>query len=268
MKAPELTAARAVSIRGDVVVKVQEPASSRRERLRTLAGLEVARFTGLFVVPEILSFDDARGEIIFQRLDLTPLRQTLSDPARSIELVGRAARALAAIHSHMETIEGATRACTGGLSAGAERTAVPLHGDFGMRNVFYLAASDSLAIIDWFNADWIGFDADLGPPEIDIAVFLMSLFHRRVFGPWRISRHHDVARHFLEVYSSDSAQELSLEALAGIVAASTPRFNEQTRRRKGNLRALVYRRNMMDLQTFLHRLSERRIGGQNRRLTG
>src|SRR5687768_13270499 len=55
---------RAVSTRGDVVVKVQDPEASRRERLRTLAGGMVARQTGLFVVPEIVSFDDARGEIV------------------------------------------------------------------------------------------------------------------------------------------------------------------------------------------------------------
>jgi hypothetical protein len=256
------SAARSVSVRGDTVVKIQEPGASRRERLRTLAGREVGRRTGLFVVPEILSFDDAGGQIVFERLSLTWLREAISDPSRSIELVGRAAAALAAIHGHMESTEGATVASPAGTRP------VPLHGDFGMRNVFHLPDSDDIAIIDWSNADWIGFDADLGPPEVDVAVFLMSLFHRRAFGPWPISRRHDVARHFLATYSSASPYGLDLDFLGEVVAASTPSFNRQTRRRKGALRALGYRYNMLDLHLFLRRLSGQRFAGPRDRRTG
>jgi hypothetical protein len=252
---PASSAARSVLVRDDMVVKIQEPRASRRERLRTLAGREVGQRTGLFIVPEILSFDDVSGKIIFERLRLTWLREALSDPARSLELVSRAAAALAAIHGQMESPDGAFASSAGGRSTGPERSPVPLHGDFGMRNVFYLRASDRIAIIDWSNADWIDFDADLGPPEVDIAVFLMSLFQRRVFGRWPISRRHDVARHFLATYSSASPHGLDIDILGGIVAATSPRFNQQTRRRKGTLLALGYRHNMLDLSLFLRRLS-------------
>jgi tRNA A-37 threonylcarbamoyl transferase component Bud32 len=255
-------------VRDDTVVKIQEPGASRRERLRTLAGREVGRRTGLFVVPEILSFDDARGEIIFERLRLTWLREALSDPARSMELVGRAAAALAAIHGHMESPDGATTGSGGATGRGTQRDLVPLHGDFGMRNVFCLPHSDGIAIIDWSNAEWIGFDADLGPAEIDVAVFLMSLFQRRVFGPWRISRRHDVACHFLTTYSSASPHGLDLDILAEIVAASTPRFNRQTRRRTGTFLALGYRHNMVDLRLFLRRLSGQRFPRRSDQRTG
>jgi hypothetical protein len=258
---------RSVSVRGDAVVKIQEPGASRRERLRTLAGGEVGRRTGLFVVPQILSYDDASGQIVFERLSLTWLREALSDPAKSMELVGRAAAALAAIHEHMESPDGAA-ATSGGIGTRPKRRPVPLHGDYGMRNVFYLPASDGIAIIDWSNADWIEFDADLGPPEIDVAVFLMSLFHRRAFGPWPISRRHDVARHFLASYSSASPYGLDVDVLGGIVAASTPSFNEQTRRLKGTLRALGYRHNMLDLHFFLRRLSGQCFAGPSDRRTG
>jgi SAM-dependent methyltransferase len=246
-------------VRDDIVIKIQEPGASRRERLRTLAGREVGQRTGLFVVPEILSFDDASGKITFERLRLTWLREALSDPARSMELVGRAAAALAAIHGHMESPDGAIASSPGGMGTGPKRDPVPLHGDFGMRNVFCLPDSDRLAIIDWSNAGWIGFDADLGPAEIDVAVFLMSLFQRRVFGPWPIPRRHDVARHFLTTYSSASPHGLDLAILGEIVAASTPGFNRQTRRRKGTFLALGYRHNMVDLRLFLLLLSGQRF---------
>jgi hypothetical protein len=268
VRSPVPSAARSVSVRVDTVVKIQEPGASRKERLRTLAGREVGRRTGLFVVPEILSFDDASGQITFERLNLTWMRQALSDPSRSMELVGRAAAALAAIHGQMESTDEATVVSVGGTGSGPKRSPVPLHGDFGMRNVFYLPASDDIAIIDWSNAGWIGFDADLGPPEIDVAVFLMSLFHRRAFGPWPISRRHAVARHFLATYSSASPYGVDLGILGGIVAASTPSFNQQTRRKKGTLRALGYRHNMLDLHLFLRRVSGQCFAGPSDRRTG
>ena len=246
---------RAVSLQGDVIVKIQEPAASRRERLRTLAGTKVGQQTGLFVVPEIVSFDDARGEIVFERLHLVGLQEALSDRARSMELVGRAAGALAAIHARMESSETATRTNAGTMGISPHREIVPLHGDFGVTNVLYLPNSDRIAIIDWANAAWIGIDADLGAPEFDVAVFLMSLFHRRLFGPWPIARRHAVARHFLASYASASRYGLDLDSLTAIVAATTPRFNQQVRRLKGSLRALAYRHNMLDLYFFLRRLS-------------
>jgi hypothetical protein len=154
------------------------------------------------------------------------------------------------------------------MGTGPTREPVPLHGDFGMRNVFCLPDSDRIAIIDWSNAGWIEFDADLGPAEIDVAVFLMSLFQRRVFGPWPISRRHDVACHFLTAYSSASPHGLDLDILGEIVATNTPGFNRQTRRRKGIFLALGYRHNMVDLRLFLRRLSGQRFPRRSDQRTG
>lgn len=249
------TGGRAVSVQGDVVIKVQRPEASRRERLRTLAGQEVAQRTGLFVVPRIVSFDDSRGEIVFERLQMTALRPALSELGRSMELVERAAGALAAIHGQLKSRDGASRIYAGDMGIGPARDPVPLHGDFGMRNIFYLPVSDGLAVIDWANAHWMGVDADLGAPEIDVAVFLMSLFHRRPFGPWPVSRRHELARRFLATYASASPHGLNISALRAVVAATTPRFNQQVYRSKGILRALGYRHSMIDLDFFLRRLS-------------
>jgi hypothetical protein len=256
---PASAKVRTVSVRGDKIVKIQEAGASRRERLRTLAGHEVGSRTGLFVVPEIVSFDDSRGEIIFERLSLTGIREALSDSKKSMGLAGRVAAALAAIHQLMEPIEGAVKIppdCPGGEP---RRNSVPLHGDFGIRNVFHLTDSDRIAIIDWSNSDWMGIDADLGAPEIDVAVFLMSLFRRRPFGRWPISRLHDVARHFLTTYSSASPHGLDIETLRRIVRANTTAFNQENRRRKGWFRALGYSHNMPDLAFFLRRFSGSRF---------
>jgi hypothetical protein len=256
-----VTSTRSVSLRDNMVVKVQEPSASRRERLRTLAGRKVGQETGLFVVPEIVSFDDARGEIVFERLHLTKLREVLSDRGRGMEVLGRAAKVLAAIHGRMEPGEGARRTLAGAPGGSARRDLVPLHGDFVVFNILFLPASDRMVVIDWANADWIGVDADLGAPEIDIAVFLISLFHRRAFGPWPVAGRHEVARHFLTTYETASPYGLDIGCLRAIVAAITPSFIQQTRRARGRLRALGYRHGMVDLDLFLRRLSRKGLPG-------
>lgn len=262
------TGRRAVLVEDDTVVKIQEPSASRRERLRTQAGREVGLQTGLFLVPEVVSYDDARGKIVFERLRLTGIRQALSDRTRGMELAGRAAGVLAAIHRQMELSEEFGPSAPDGVKIGLERESVPLHGDFGMRNIFCTPGSDRIVVIDWANADWIGIDADRGAPEIDIAVFLISLFHRRVFGPWAISQRHEMARHFLATYASASPHGLDLETLRAIVAMTRPSFNRRTRRRKGRLRALAYRHSMLDLEFFIRRLSQRDLAGRSDRQRG
>jgi hypothetical protein len=246
---------RAVSVQENVVIKVQQPEASRRERLRTLAGQDVAQQTGLFVVPRIVSFDDSSGEIVFERLELMEMRRALSSLDRSLELVERAAGALAAIHRYLKPYRHAVSINAGEVGPSPAGDRVSIHGDFGMRNVFYIPGSDGLAIIDWSNAHWMGVDADIAEPEIDVAVFILSLFHRRPFGPWRVAHRHKVARHFLATYAAASPHGLSLTTLRQVVAASIPRFNRQVYRSKGILRALAYRYSMIDLKFFLSRLS-------------
>jgi hypothetical protein len=258
----------AVSIRDDVIVKTQERGASQRERLRTLAGRTVGEQTGLFVVPQIVAFDDARGEIVFERLPVVGLQAALSEPDRSVEIVGRAARALAAIHGRMELGKTATATYPGAMGISQHRNLVPLHGDFAITNVLYLPALDRIAIIDWANAVWIGVDADLGAPEIDIAVFLTSLFHRRLFSPWSIPRRHELARHFLAKYASASPHGLDIGALSAIVATTTPTFIQLTRRLRGSFRAMAYRHAMIDLELFVRRLSRDGLAGLRERHTG
>jgi Phosphotransferase enzyme family len=234
-------------------VKTQPPAESQRERLRTEAGGEVGRKTGLFTVPRILAFDDALGQITFERLRLENVRHLLSNGQQGPELLEHTGRALAAIHGGMKITDAATT--QGDLGTDPNRQPVPLHGDFGIRNVFWLPESGSLAIIDWSNADWTGFTGDLGPPEIDLAVFLISLFHRRIFGPWPLRQRHLLAGRFLAAYSESAPHGFDPATLRRVVTGMTPAFNRLTRERKGRLHALGSRHALVDLHWFLGRLS-------------
>jgi hypothetical protein len=86
-------------------------------------------------------------------------------------------------------------------------------------------------------------------------VFLISLFHRRVFASRPVARRNEVTRHFLATYASASPHGLDLGTLRAVVAAATPAFVRLTRRLRGNLRALGYRHAMIDLNFFLRRLA-------------
>jgi tRNA A-37 threonylcarbamoyl transferase component Bud32 len=233
---------RAVLVGDSVVVKTQETTTSRRERIRTQAASLVAEQTGLFVVPKIISFDDAQGQIVFERLPITGLHEILRDRDQGLVMMQRMAEALAATHGRMV------------ISETAPKGWVPLHGDFALTNVLHLPGADRLAIIDWANAEWTGFDGDYGPPELDVAVFLTSLFHRRAFYPRQVASRHEVARHFLATYASRSPHGLDLAALRSIVTGIMPAFIRLTRRLRGPLRALAYRHSMIDLELFLRRL--------------
>ena len=250
---------RAVQLQGSVVTKTQEPGASRRERFRTLAGRKVGQDTGLFVVPDIVSFDDARGVIVFEHLQLTRLRDALSDPVTGMQLAEGAAHALAAIHSRMLP-ELATP--TNGNGTPTRRNLVPLHGDFGIANVLYHAPDARLAIIDWSNAEWTGVKGDLAPPETDVAVFLSSLFHRRAFDGTRVSGRHQVARHFLAAYAESGPYGLDLDSLCRTVMATGPAFAALTRRLKGPIRSLVYQYGAVDLRRFLRGLSRHGLTGR------
>jgi len=213
----------------------------------------VGRKTGLFTVPRILAFDDARGEITFERLQLENVRGLLSKGQQGPELLEGIGRALAAIHGGMNIPDGAAVQRDAGTDT--NRQPVPLHGDFGIRNVFWLPDARSLAIIDWSDADWTGFTGDLGPPEIDLAVFLISLFHRRIFGPLPLRRRHLLAQRFLAAYRESAPDGFDVAALRRITTGMTPAFTRLTRERKGRLHALGCRHALVDLHWFLGRLS-------------
>ena len=130
---------------GDRFIKRQSSLRSRLERERSCVGARLAAECGLFNVPEVLSFDDERGEIVFRFVrDAVPIKKYFSINPMP-ELAERWGRALA--HIHM----------AGFRSHNGEFL---WHGDYGVGNVLYKEKTDQLIIVDWSNADWAGV-----PPE-------------------------------------------------------------------------------------------------------
>ena len=179
---------RSIKVCGDRIVKRQSSVRSRIERERSRFGAHVATSCGLFDVPDVLSFDDANGEIVFQYVGgSVPLKKYfVVDP--NTRLAERCGLALAHIHS----------AGSGNVDGG-----LFLHGDYGMSNILYSERDDRLTIVDWSNADWMGIPPgqSTGPAGLDLGIAILSMFHRTVIRGRGISFPERLSEAFLRGYT-------------------------------------------------------------------
>lgn len=179
---------RFVQVCGDRVIKIQSSLYSRLERERSRVGAHLGATCGLFDVPEVLSFDDAAGAIVFRFVrDAMPLKTYFSiNPCA--DLAGRCGRALAYIHSAGPSVD------EGGLF---------WHGDYGMGNLLYSEGVDRLTIVDWSNAHWAGVSPHQsnGPAGLDLGIAIFSLFHHRIAYRLRVPNPERLAEAFLRGYS-------------------------------------------------------------------
>ena len=173
---------------GDRLIKRQAPMCSRLERKRSYIGADVGKSCGLFDVPEVLSFDDADGEIVFRFVThAIPLKTHLAiNPCT--ELAERCGRALGHIHLAASAVDDGS---------------FFWHGDYGMGNLLYSGRKDRLTIVDWSNAHWAGMplQQSMGPAGLDLGIAILSLFHRMfVYGP-RIPTPESLGLSFLKGYA-------------------------------------------------------------------
>ena len=232
-----------VHIQNGCLFKRQEAGHSRLERERTQLGARIGANTGLFEVPEIISYDDGEGEIVFEYASgAIPLREYLSTMPEP-RLLHRLGEALAALHNF--------KAPTGGDD-------VFWHGDCGMRNVLYSADRDAIMLIDWANADWTlePPERSLGNPGMDLGVALISLFHQRPLGHMYVRKSELLGSAFLNGYQGERSSFTLQTAL--------PFMTELIRRRRrhwisqrGFIRNLVHDPSLFRLRMFLHRRKSR-----------
>lgn len=234
----------------DRVVKRQSPVVARCERDRSEWGQRVGRESALFCVPDVRSYDDARGEIVFERIENAELLdQMLRANAPPEGLMSRAGSALAAIHS-------AARPAT----EQADADEVALHGDFGCGNLYYCRAKDKLWILDWSPGYWLGLpvDARFGSSSIDLATFLVSLFYHRPMASNAISRPESLALSFLQGYAAGRQGGFALATLRAELPGIVRRWEASRVPLAGWLRVALYHGSLRQLCRFVKRVE---LGG-------
>ena len=232
-----------LQLQGDRLTKRQPPRLSRLERERTEFGAQTAYESGLFEVPEILSYDDSEGEIVFRYVrDAVTLREHLvvkSDP----ELMARVGRILATIHNSKP-------AC--------KASDVFWHGDFNGANVLYSERCDKITIIDWSTASWTLEPAEQsrGSAGLDLGVALILLFHHRFLGPMYIREPETLGSAFIEAYK----RERNCFSLTSVFPFIYRLIHRRRRRwivHRGFLRNLAYDPSLIRLRIFLSKIHPR-----------
>ena len=229
-----------IEIQGDRLIKRQSPKHSRLERERTELGARIASASGLFEVPEILSYDDSRGEIVFRYVpDAVTLREHLvvkSDP----ELMVRVGRILATIHS-------SNTAC--------KTSDVFWHGDYSAANVLYSERYDKVTIIDWSTASWTlePVEQSRGSAGLDLGVALILLFHHRFLGPMYIREPEVLGSAFLHAYKLE-CRHFSFGTVLPFVLRLIELRRKSWISHRGSLRNLAYDPSLIRLWFFLARL--------------
>ena len=232
-----------VQLQSGSLVKRQLPEQSRIERERTELGAQIAAETGLFDVPEMLSYDDAKGEIAFRYIHgAVPLRKHLarrSDP----QLMLRVGRALAVIH---------------GADVPSNGSDVFWHGDYGMRNVLYSEECDRITVIDCANASWVLEPAErfTGNPGLDLGVALISLFHQRPMGYMYVGRPEPLGTAFLQGYRRER-RCFRVETVLPFISDLIRRRRRYWISQRGFLRNLAHDPSLIRLHLFLSRVESR-----------
>ncbi len=241
-----------VQLLEDRVIKRQRPEDARLERERTERAARVAELTGLFHVPRIEDFDESSGSIVFERLPgAVPLSQLLleEEPGAAKEHMSRCGQILAAIHERLEPAPS---------DAPAPPGHVALHGDFGLGNLLFDAGLDRYVVVDWATTRWLGrLGQAQGPPAVDLSVFLVSLFWRRLPSRHAIRGVGPLGRAFLDQYAEGRTDGLRLPELLELVPELARRYSASQLRRIGLAQLLRYP-SLWQLRAFLWNLPDAR----------
>lgn len=242
-----------VVLEKNCVIKRQSPERGHIEYVRTMIGRKIADKTLQFIVPDVLSFNETSGEIVFELLNgMESLTSTLRQHSRPEELICRAGRALSAIHLLGKSYSGRT------LPQSSEE--VFLHGDYGLANVHYLPDDDKLVVLDWNTAHWLGIPSKqvFGSPSMDLVVFLISLYHRRAFSSKGIPHTRELAENFLNAYFEESSNSLMPEKFEMELNEKIDLYSEYFRRQYSLARSLAYYLSLLQLQQFITKYVKRK----------
>ena len=232
-----------VHIQNGQLTKRQAARFSRLERERTLLGARIGAETGLFEVPDVLSYDDGKGEIVFEYVGgAVPLREYLSVSPEP-RLMQRLGEALAALHNVQVPQSG---------------DEVLWHGDCGMRNVLYSAERDTITLIDWANADWTlePPERSFGNPGMDLGVALISLFHQRPLGYMYVRRSESLGIAFLQAYQR-GRRSFTFDTALPFMIELIRRRRRHWISQRGFLRNFAHDPSLLRLRVFLHRMRSR-----------
>jgi len=198
-----------IRIGRDTVTKRGCPARMSIEVTKTRLAAEIAQSTGLFAVPQVLSFDPETGTAVFERIvGAVPLGK--ADPSCERDLLELIGWSLAAVHAGLRLPDDVRIPLPAEL-ASPEGGHVTLHGDVTGDNILVCRDRRIPVFIDWQMTDVHGGAATTGTAYFDLAWFINYQFYDvRPLVAWK-SAAPRVAKTFLEAYFSRADAAASME---------------------------------------------------------
>lgn len=183
----------------NTVTKTTAPDLMRVEVEKTRRAFEIGKDCGLFRVPEVLDYDEAKGVAVFERLDVKPVSKAVPWGEKRSALAKNLGGSLAIIHREMTLPESM-------LIPLPEEFALPddevfLHGDLSVDNVCVGTSWPPIAILDWqMTPLYGGGQATYGTRYFDVLWFISNLISRPYTRFLFSNPVAPVARAFMEFY--------------------------------------------------------------------
>lgn len=222
---------------GSVVVKSAHPRYLRIEVEKTRRAVRIAEETGLFRVPRVLDYDEAKGQAVFERIPgLRTIREADPSGRNSAATAERIGSALAVIHRDLKLPAEMVRPIPEAFADGGGD--VFLHGDFGLKNICVQPGSPEPVVLDWQFTDMHGGEASYGSRYFDLIWFINTLIWIPTIGHLVRDPVAPVARRFVASYFRTAGIPYDGEALSRYAE----RFFEFKRpeRRQGSRRYYVF----------------------------
>lgn len=152
----------------DTVIKTGRPDLLRIEVEKTVRAFKIGQDCGLFRVPKVLDYNEAKGVAVFERIERIQPFISRTNQCRSI--IERIGRSLAIIHRTLSLPQEMVIPLPPEFVLPG--TDVFLHGDFNGCNVCLHMCSHSIVILDWQMTSRHGGQATYGSRYFDLLWFV------------------------------------------------------------------------------------------------
>ncbi len=167
----------AIQFGKNTVTKSTVPELMRVEVEKTRRAFKISKDCGLFIVPEVLDYDETKGVAVFERLHgIEPIHDCVSWGEEYNTLAGQLGQSLAVIHRNLTLPSDMIVPLPAGLNLPGND--VYIHGDFSVYNLCVRKKTTNIAILDWQMTAVFGGQATFGTRYFDIMFFISNLFNR------------------------------------------------------------------------------------------
>lgn len=198
----------------NTVIKRGDPSLMCVEVEKTKRAYQIGKDCGLFRVPEVLDYNEKKGEAVFRRIDgAIPICHKLPRGKEYVNFSERLGASLATIHQNLTLPTDMILPLPQDFAADIGQD-VFLHGDLSLNNICTINDTFSIVILDWQMTPVHGGKATFGCRYFDILWFVNNLI-------WIPTIFHligdpvfPIARRFLESYFFTSKTTYKAESIA------------------------------------------------------